>query len=57
MRMVIELTPQPIIDLYDLRPKVFMGYVYMEIVQGMYGLPQAGILAVSLLKEKLAPHG
>ena len=29
----------------------------MEIQKGMYGLPQAGILANKLLKERLARHG
>ena len=29
----------------------------MEIRKGMYGLPQAGILANKLLKERLARHG
>jgi hypothetical protein len=29
----------------------------MEIGKGMYGLPQAGILANKLLKEQLARHG
>jgi hypothetical protein len=29
----------------------------MEICKGMYGLPQAGILANKLLKKQLARHG
>ena len=29
----------------------------MRIVQGLYGLPQAGILANKLLRKHLAPHG
>ena len=45
MRMAIRLIPQAIIDQYELIPKVLNGYVYMEILRGMYGLPQAGILA------------
>ena len=57
MRMPIKLIPQAIIDQYDLTPKVYNGYVYMEIMRGMYGLPQAGILANKLLKKKLKPHG
>ncbi len=28
----------------------------MEIRRGMYGLPQAGVLANKLLKERLQPH-
>ena len=57
MRMKIHLIPQAIIDQYDLMPKVYNGYVYMEIMHGMYGLPQAGILANKLLKKRLEPFG
>ena len=33
------------------------GYVYCEIQKGMYGLPQAGIIAQDLLQECLAKVG
>jgi hypothetical protein len=33
------------------------GYVYCEIRQGMYGLPQAGIIAQELLAKRLKEHG
>jgi hypothetical protein len=33
------------------------GYVYCEIQQGMYGLPQAGIIAQELLAKRLKEHG
>ena len=33
------------------------GWIYMEIIRGMYGLPQAGILAKNLLAECLSNHG
>ncbi len=32
-------------------------YVYCEICQGMYGLPQAGIIAQKLLAKRLKEHG
>ena len=51
--MPINLMPQEFIELYDLGSKVKIGYVYIEIQRGMYGLPQAGILANKLLKERL----
>ena len=57
MKMPIKLIPQEFIDLYDLASKAKNGYVYMEIQRGMYGLPQSGILANKLLKERLAKHG
>ena len=33
------------------------GYVYCEIRKGMYGLPQAGIIAQELLAKRLKEHG
>ncbi|KAL7538190.1 hypothetical protein ACHAXR_008359, partial [Thalassiosira sp. AJA248-18] len=57
MRMPVELIPPEIIDLYDLTPKIKNGYVYMEIIRGMYGLPQSGMLANKLLKERLEEDG
>jgi len=37
--------------------KVHNGKIYMEIRRGMYGLPQAGIIAQQLLTKRLANHG
>ncbi len=45
MNMPITLFPANIIEHYKLNEKVLDGYVYMEIRKGMYGLPQAGVLA------------
>ena len=43
---------------YKLRNKVYTDRaVYIEIRKGMYGLPQAGMLANKLLKRRLAQHG
>ena len=33
------------------------GYVYCRVKKGMYGLPQSGIIAQDLLKERLAKYG
>ncbi len=57
MKMPVALFPADIINYYKLMDKVLDGYVYMEIRKGMYGLPQAGVLANKLLKERLARHG
>jgi hypothetical protein len=45
--MVINLAslPQKTIEKYDLNELAQDGKVYIEIQKGMYGLPQAGILA------------
>jgi hypothetical protein len=56
MRMHLSIIPEDIIVHYGLRDKVLNGYVYIEIRKGMYGLPQAGILANKLLKKRLARH-
>ncbi len=55
--MPIKLIPEEFIKLYDLAGKVKNGYVSIEIQRGMYRLPQAGILANKLLKERLEKHG
>ena len=36
---------------------MYKGYIYCEIRQGMYGLPQAGQIANELLKKRLAYYG
>jgi hypothetical protein len=57
MRIPIKLIPHKIIDQYNLLPLVSDGHVYIEVQKGMYGLPQAGILADQLLARRLAIHG
>jgi hypothetical protein len=43
---------------FNLRDKVSnYGHIYVEIQKGMYGLPQAGILAQELLEKQLNEHG
>ena len=50
MSLKIAELPQDFIDVYKLYDKTTKdGYVYLEIRKGMYGLPQAGILAQKLL--------
>jgi hypothetical protein len=57
--MVINLAslPQETIEKYDLNTLAQDGKVYIEIQKGMYGLPQAGILANELLQRNLAKDG
>jgi hypothetical protein len=57
--MVINLSslPQETIDKYDLIELAQDRKVYIEIQKGMYGLPQAGILANELLQRNLAKDG
>jgi hypothetical protein len=57
--MVINVAslPQETIDKYDLNELAQDGKVYIEIQKGMYGLPQAGILANELLQRNLSKDG
>ena len=57
MRMPLKLFPDNIVEHYNLKEKALNGYVYMEIQRGMYGLPQASILANKLLQKRLGQHG
>ena len=50
--------PADFIKQYSLTYKVTKeGYVYIKVCKGMYGLPQAGILAHQLLKKRLSKQG
>jgi hypothetical protein len=50
--------PDEIINEYKLPDKVTKnGSIYLEVTKGMYGLPQAGLLANELLEKRLNKHG
>ena len=58
LRMHIENFPEDVIDHYNLREKVTKdGFVFVAVSRGMYGLPQAGLLAQQLLEKRLGEHG
>ena len=57
LRLKLDDIPQDVIEHYGLADKAVDGYVYVEIRGGMYGLPQAGILAQELLEKRLEKHG
>eukprot|EP00804_Cyclotella_cryptica_P004492 CCRYP_017634-RA/>CCRYP_017634-RA protein AED:0.15 eAED:0.15 QI:0/0/0/1/1/1/2/0/934 len=58
MRLKLSDIPDHIIKLYKLDKLVTTdGYVYVLIQKGMYGLPQAGIIAQQLLEKRLALKG
>lgn len=42
---------------YNLLPLLHKDYIYIQVNKGMYGLPQAGILAYTQLKNNLSPYG
>ena len=51
-------TPKDATKQYALEEKATEdGWVYVEIQKGMYGLPQAGLLAQELMEQQLAKNG
>ncbi len=57
--MCLKITdiPEEITEHYNLRELVTEDrYAYCEITRGMYGLPQAGIIAQELLEKRLGEH-
>jgi hypothetical protein len=57
MRLPISILPDKIVEKYHLTRLVVEGWVYLEILKGMYGLKQAGILANQMLQKRLKPFG
>ena len=50
--------PEDVIEQYKLKDKATPeGYIYVEVRKGMYGLPQAGLLAQELLEKQLNEKG
>jgi hypothetical protein len=57
-RMKLELFPQEVVNEYGLRSKVdAYGNIFCKVQHGMYGLPQAGIIAQELLTRCLCKAG
>ena len=57
MQTTRHLRPQELIDEYGLDSKIYKGFSYCDIRKGIYGFPQAGKLANTLLKQYLATCG
>jgi hypothetical protein len=57
IRIPVQVIPPRIMELYNLHTLVINGFVYAEVQRGMYGLPQAAIIANKQLQKHLAPHG
>ncbi len=58
MHLKLADIPEEIIEEYKLHEIVTDdSYVYCEIRKGMYGLPQAGIIAQELLEQRLSKVG
>ena len=58
IRIKLADIPEDVIEHYNLRDSVDEdGYVYCRVEKGMYGLPQAGIIAQELLEKRLGDEG
>jgi hypothetical protein len=57
MRVHTKYIPREIMDRYGLSDLVKDDHVMVEIYKGIYGLPQAGILAQERLVKHLSEHG
>jgi hypothetical protein len=58
LRMKLSDMPENVIEHYKLRGLATKdGYVFVAVKRGMYGLPNAGILAQELLEKRLNKHG
>ena len=58
MTLKIADMPDSIVKQYDLQDKVTKDrYIYVRVSHGMYGLPQAGIIAQQLLEKRLNAQG
>jgi Reverse transcriptase (RNA-dependent DNA polymerase) len=57
MKVPLALFPAAIIQHYNLEALEHNGFIYTEIMKGMYGLPQAGRLANNELIAHLQQHG
>ena len=57
MRIPVEHIPQDIMQQYDLKRLIVNNHVLVEIRKGIYGLPQAGLIAQKRLNAHLAKFG
>ena len=57
MRIHIRLIPSDIIALFKLNDLVDQyGWIYIEVIWGIHGLPHAGLLANKLISQRLNNH-
>ena len=58
MKLKLSDIPEEVIEYYNLHGLATPDeYVYCKVTKGMYGLPQAGIIAQELLEQRLGAHG
>ena len=57
IRIKVSNIPSEIVKEYNLPSKTIGDHVYIKNFKGMYGLPQAGLLANELLEKRLNKYG
>jgi hypothetical protein len=57
MGLPTDIISKEIVDQFNLLSLVHNGYIYIKIRKGMYGLPQAGIIANNKLRKHWARFG
>jgi hypothetical protein len=57
MQIPLAAIPACIMEENKLAPLIHNGFIVVELRKGIYGLPQAGILANNQLQKHLAQHG
>ena len=57
MKLKLNLIPTEIVQKHNLQQLKDNGWIYIRIDLGMYGVPQAGILANKLLAKQLGEAG
>ena len=52
----ISIIPQQFVEKYNLKERAHNGYIFARITNGMYGIPQVGIIAHDDLVKHLEPY-
>jgi hypothetical protein len=57
MIMLLSRFPEEILKKYNINALAIDSWVCIEVLKGMYGLKQSGLLANQLLQTRVAPFG
>jgi hypothetical protein len=57
MRMLLSIFPEEILNKYNITALDVDGWVNIEIIKGVYGLKQAGLIATQLLHKHVSTFG
>ena len=53
----ISKIPQEFLNVYNIKDKFHIVYIFEQVTKLMYGLPQAGLIAHDALVQHLTPYG